>query len=109
VRHGWQKSASCAQADPEAWFPGLGSFASRTVLAICGDCPVRRSCLAAALLRGEHGIWAGTNAEDRLVLYRLLAAGGSVTAAIDLAIAAPPAKLHTLDLPAQGGGPAEAA
>jgi WhiB family redox-sensing transcriptional regulator len=108
VRRGWQKSASCAQADPEAWFPGVGSYASRTVLAICEGCPVRRTCLAAALYRNERGIWAGTNARDRDVLYRFLDAGGSVPGALDLAIATPPAKLHTLGLPADGG-PAEAA
>jgi WhiB family redox-sensing transcriptional regulator len=102
VHRGWQTDALCAQADPDAWFPEKGSFATRQVLTTCERCPVRRACLAAALLRGEQGVWAGTTAKDREVLYRALAAGGSVTGVLDLAMAAPPAKLHTLGLPADG-------
>jgi len=75
AQRGWQQDALCAQADPEAWFPNVGFFASAQVLTTCARCPVRRSCLAAALLRAELGVWAGTTEAHRRVLRRMLKAG----------------------------------
>lgn len=65
MTYDWMDSATCAQADPEVWFPeGGGNY--RAAKAICGHCPVQRECEAhAARLEGgaahpgRHGTWAG--------------------------------------------------
>jgi len=87
VPRGWQEDAACAQADPEAWFPEVGSVAGPQVLTTCARCPVQRPCLAAALLRAEFGVWAGTTDRDRRVLYRMLKAGASVADVLDHGLA----------------------
>jgi len=84
---GWQRGATCAQADPEAWFPEKGTPAQPQVFTVCGRCPVRRSCLASALLRHEEGVWAGTTAADRSQFYGLLKAGVPVDRVLDAALA----------------------
>jgi hypothetical protein len=83
---GWQFDAACAEVDPEAWFPELGSFAPAAVFTICEACPVRRSCLASALHGHEQGIWAGTTALDRRALVRLLQIGVPVTRVLDFGL-----------------------
>ena len=57
------------------------------VFAVCGRCPVRRSCLAAALLQHEEGVWAGTTEADRRQLYGLLKADVPVNRVLDAALA----------------------
>lgn len=56
---GWDGTAACASADPEAWFPKKGEnpqYAKK----ICAGCEIRTKCLEGALARGEkYGIWAG--------------------------------------------------
>jgi len=94
VSPGWWTDAPCAQADPDAWFPDVGDFASRQVLAICRSCPLRRACLAAALLQDEYGIWAGTTARDRNAIHRLLEAGVSVATVVEFALASPTGTLR---------------
>jgi hypothetical protein len=66
VEPDWRDSAACAGADPEAWFPATqGAYPNRRVTAVCRDCPVRRSCLATALMWSVDGIWAGTTSRER--------------------------------------------
>ncbi len=89
VPPGWWADTPCAQADPDAWFPDVGEFAPREVLVICRSCPVREACLATALLREEYGIWAGTTANDRDEIHRLLKAGVSVGTVVEFALASP--------------------
>ena len=84
---GWQRDALCAQADPDAWFPEPSNPAPPQVYTVCGRCPVRRSCLAAALLRHEEGVWAGTTEADRRHLYGLLKADVPVNRVLDAALA----------------------
>jgi WhiB family redox-sensing transcriptional regulator len=84
---GWQRDALCAQADPDAWFPEKATPARPQVFTVCGRCPVRRSCLAAALLRHEEGVWAGTTEADRRHLYALLKADIPVDRVLDAALA----------------------
>lgn len=73
---GWHQYAACAGADPEAWFPCVqGAAVPRPVVRICADCPVRRSCLATALLWSVDGLWAGTTVQDRQETLRQLRAG----------------------------------
>lgn len=83
----WQRDALCAQADPDAWFPEQSNPAPAQVFTVCGRCPVRRSCLAAALLRHEEGVWAGTTEADRRHLYGLLKADVSANRVLDAALA----------------------
>ena len=84
---GWQRDALCAQADPDAWFPEQSNAAPPQVFTVCGRCPVRRSCLASALLRHEEGVWAGTTEADRRQVYGLLKADVPVGRVLDAALA----------------------
>ena len=72
------------------WFPeGQGTLVSAGVVHICVGCPVRRSCLASAVLWSVDGVWAGTTSRDRQEITRRLRAGAPVaevlTAALDQA------------------------
>jgi hypothetical protein len=63
---GWWRAAACAHADPVLFDTELASSRElRTARGICAGCPVRNACLASALLRFEHGLWAGTTEADR--------------------------------------------
>jgi hypothetical protein len=73
----WQEEAVCASTDPEQWFPGKGE-SPRLAQAVCASCPVRRSCLASALLFAEDGIWAGTAPTHRRAAYRVVGNGADV-------------------------------
>ena len=95
----WQDDASCASADPESWFPVKGAVPPRQVPRICGQCPVRRSCLAVALLWNEDGIWAGTNPRHRHEGYRHLAQGVPVVVVVRLLLT-DPRRLTTATRPA---------
>lgn len=75
VEPDWRESAACAGADPEAWFPAAqGAYPNPRVTAICRECPVRRSCLATAVVWSVDGIWAGTTSRER---HRLAGQVGS--------------------------------
>jgi hypothetical protein len=79
----WQQYAACAGADPEAWFPEQpGSRVHPAVVRTCAGCPVRRSCLASAVLWSVDGIWAGTTQPDRRATLRLLRAGEPIAEVI---------------------------
>lgn len=67
----WLDSALCAQADPEAWYPGEDGSPHKAK-AICGRCPVQEPCLTDALDRGdvEYGIIGGLTAKERRRLRR---------------------------------------
>lgn len=71
---GWQAMGACRSAGNDTWFPDAGHAAK--ALAGCSTCPVRRSCLAAALVDDEeHGVWGGTTEIQRDMLRIDLAAG----------------------------------
>ncbi|HEY8789574.1 MAG TPA: WhiB family transcriptional regulator [Actinopolymorphaceae bacterium] len=61
----WTVDAACVSVDPELWFPEIGGTTSRAVLEICASCPVRRTCLASAIVNVEDGIWGGVQAVPR--------------------------------------------
>jgi WhiB family redox-sensing transcriptional regulator len=65
IEPGWTVDAACLSVDPELWFPEKGGTTSRAVLEICASCPVRRSCLAAAIVNVEDGIWGGVQPVPR--------------------------------------------
>jgi WhiB family redox-sensing transcriptional regulator len=64
--------ALCAQSDPEAWFPELGST-NRYAIKVCHRCPARAECLTWAINTGQqHGIWGGTTPHERATIRRQL-------------------------------------
>ncbi|MGW4291048.1 WhiB family transcriptional regulator [Streptomyces sp. NPDC004673] len=78
--HTWQDQAVCQSTeyndvDPDAFFPDpdeTGKIAAAKSL--CGQCPVRRVCLDAALEAGDsHGIRGGMTEEERQPLHEKLA------------------------------------
>jgi hypothetical protein len=78
----WQKHAGCASTHPEQWFQAKGGFL-RLACAVCAECPVRRSCLATALLFDEDGIWAGTTPSRRRAAYLAISDGVDTTVVLD--------------------------
>ena len=49
----------CHAADPDLWFAEDPADLEQAKT-LCGDCPVRRQCLSAALDRAEPwGVWGG--------------------------------------------------
>ncbi len=83
VQRRWQTRAACASADPAGWYPADSGRPAPQVFRTCGRCPVRRSCLAVALLWAEDGVWGGTTVNDRRHGYRLLQSGTPVAAVLD--------------------------
>ncbi len=65
----WVAEASCAEVDPERWYPEQGtgnSNASRWAIAICRMCPVRKECLDYAIeVDDRWGLWGGMNFHER--------------------------------------------
>jgi WhiB family transcriptional regulator, redox-sensing transcriptional regulator len=71
---GWAEQALCAQADPEAWFPGNGERAE-LAKRICAHCPALAPCRAYAIRRPElHGVWGGLSERERRAARRAAAA-----------------------------------
>jgi WhiB family transcriptional regulator, redox-sensing transcriptional regulator len=75
VSSAWREQAACATADSGLFFgrPGEGPRERRqreaAAKTICGRCPVRGSCAAAALARQEPcGVWGGLTEWDRRIL-----------------------------------------
>ncbi|MEU6815503.1 WhiB family transcriptional regulator [Streptomyces sp. NPDC046860] len=78
--HTWQDQAVCQSTehnpvDPEIFFPEPDETAKITAAkSLCGQCPVRRTCLDAALEGGDaHGIRGGMTEEERAPLHGKLA------------------------------------
>src|SRR5262249_36490080 len=71
----WRDESACLTEDPELFFP-IGNHIPAQVQTIeakevCRTCPVRRECLAWALMVGEeHGIWGGLDENERRELRR---------------------------------------
>ena len=86
IRDRWQEEAVCASTDPEQWFPSKGG-SPRLACAVCAGCPVRRSCLASALLFAEDGIWAGTAPTHRRAAFRSIGNGADVDGVLDQLLA----------------------
>jgi WhiB family redox-sensing transcriptional regulator len=76
----WQNQAVCQSTeyhpvDPEIFFPEPDEMDRiRAAKALCGQCPVRRTCLDAALEAGDtEGIRGGLTQEERGPLHEKLA------------------------------------
>ena len=82
----WGQQAACAsrQFDPDWWFAPPDDPSQTVARDLCGSCPVRRSCLAHALLVNESdGIWGGFDESERAWLRLALVEGTRVTAILD--------------------------
>jgi WhiB family redox-sensing transcriptional regulator len=72
TRRRWSVHALCLTSDPEIFFPP-GDSPATEARQICGQCPVRRQCLAYAVAAGEpSGIWGGLDPQERRSLRWLL-------------------------------------
>lgn len=61
---------SCAESDPDAWFPEKGE-SPRMAKRICLGCPIRSDCLEWALRTDvRFGIWGGFSTQERQKLTR---------------------------------------
>lgn len=61
----WMADAECRDVDPEAFF----GKDTRTVEAVCADCPVRGMCLTFALKNNiMDGYWGGMSEDERRAL-----------------------------------------
>ncbi|MEU2111857.1 WhiB family transcriptional regulator [Streptomyces sp. NPDC019507] len=66
----WHDDALCAQTDPDAFFPEVGTT-SAVAKRVCMGCPVRRECLEHAVTHGENvGVWGGTTPNQRKAIRR---------------------------------------
>lgn len=68
IRQGWQAEALCAEfEDADVFFPVPSREAEQLadLMPTCAVCPVRRSCLAQAVLGKEAGLWGGTTERRR--------------------------------------------
>ena len=58
---GWQDRAAC-RGEPPEWFDAETDQDAARALAVCGGCPVRRECFAAAAAdRAASGVWGGVD------------------------------------------------
>lgn len=65
VQWSWHSEAACRGVDAELFFPGSDEEAG-PAKAVCATCPVRETCLAFALKRGErYGVWGGLTERER--------------------------------------------
>ena len=87
-RSRWQDQGACANQDTAAWFVrSEGSRFGEPAKQICAVCPVRRDCLASALVFGEHhGVWGGLDSHQRSALAQSLRRGATLGAVLDHAL-----------------------
>lgn len=66
----WMQDASCAQTDPDAFFPEKGG-STRAAKSVCAGCGVQAECLEFALRNDERfGIYGGLSERERRALKR---------------------------------------
>lgn len=73
IRRGWNDDATCARTDNPAFYSDDETVQAAAAQEVCGTCPVRRSCLASALLHDEQGVWGATTETERQVITTKLA------------------------------------
>jgi WhiB family redox-sensing transcriptional regulator len=66
----WQIGAACRTENLEIFYSGAADDV-REAVSLCRRCPVRGTCLEAAVERGEwFGVWGGTTERERRRLIR---------------------------------------
>jgi hypothetical protein len=71
----WHHEGLCRQR-PVKWWLSDYSGHNELAISVCQVCPVRRQCLASALVYGDEWvIYGGTTREERLALTRRLRRG----------------------------------
>jgi hypothetical protein len=61
----WHKLGRCAETDPDLFFPNKGE-PSDAAEAICNTCPVKNTCLVAAIdTKEQHGVHGGKTVHGR--------------------------------------------
>lgn len=83
----WHPRAACAGSTTWAWFADSKGLRARDRSRTCEECPVRRICLASALVFAEeYGVWGGFIPPRRKPLLRALAAGARLGDVLDSAL-----------------------
>jgi Transcription factor WhiB len=62
---------------------------------LCAFCPVVRSCLAAAIVADEHGVWGRTTEDERDAIREEFAFGADVDRALSVVLDGPAALWRT--------------
>ncbi|MCF2131034.1 WhiB family transcriptional regulator [Strepomyces sp. STD 3.1] len=75
VNTDWRARSACRTEDPDLFFPvgntGPALLQIQEAKAVCRRCPVMESCLQWALESGqEHGVWGGTDEDERRRMKR---------------------------------------
>ena len=66
----WRTRAACQGLDPAIFYPGTDEEAVEAK-AVCGECPVRETCLEYALANRERdGVWGGATERERRRIIR---------------------------------------
>lgn len=87
TRSDWKQHARCAGQDRDAWFAEPGTGTSAHAAQLCHQCPVRRLCLAWALVFDEEfGVWGGLDPVRRRPLTRRLTVGDPLDAVLGSAL-----------------------
>jgi WhiB family transcriptional regulator, redox-sensing transcriptional regulator len=70
----WMSRGACRREDPGLFFPAetdpVPLERISAAKAVCGRCPVRRSCLSHAIMTRQDGIWGGTTEAERRAIRR---------------------------------------
>jgi WhiB family redox-sensing transcriptional regulator len=73
ITRDWRDRAACTGTENPAFYSDNPTDQTKAAQEVCGSCPVRRSCLATALLHDEQGVWGGTTETDREAITTTLA------------------------------------
>ena len=65
VTRDWRDRAACNTTEDTAFYSDKPAEQKQAAQRLCGTCPVRRACLASALLKDEQGVWGGTTESER--------------------------------------------
>ena len=89
----WQSRGNCYQGGTWFFFSDSKSLRARDAVEVCQTCPVRRACLAAALVYAEeYGVWGGITRPVRAGLLARLSAGETLGAVLDDALTGDPSE-----------------
>ncbi|WP_269158727.1 WhiB family transcriptional regulator [Modestobacter sp. VKM Ac-2984] len=70
VREGTRRGLPCRVQDPDLWFAESPAQLEQAK-SLCGECPIRATCLAGALDRAEPwGVWGGEIFDHGVVIAR---------------------------------------